>query len=246
MTSGWSGNRLSPLSYAWRKSVQTSGPPREFKERILSDALARRSPTRQSSRAFAWITAASSVLVAAAIFLAKDGPHHGEGRRAWYYAASTLGWTVIAVVSMWSAFGKGRSAVGRSRAWLLVVAAGTPAVLFAMMYAFAIADPSVTLVHPERIGYKCLALTLSAAALPLLGLLALRSGSDPVHPTATGAAFGAACGAAAGVMVEMWCPVGAVQHVAIGHVAPIVILALLGAAIGRRVLAMRRRATQRD
>jgi hypothetical protein len=241
MTSGWFGNRFESWSYALMTSVQSSGPPRELKERILAAALAKPSPTRTWSRAATWLAVACSVAVGVALFFWFDGPHHGLGRRAWYYGASTIGWTVIAILSTWSAFGRGRSAVGRSRTWLLAVAASTPAILFAMMGAFAHADPSVTEVHPERLGLKCLGLTLSAAALPLVGLLALRSKSDPVHPTATGAAFGAACGAAAGVMVEMWCPVGSVRHVALGHVAPIVLLSLLGAAIGRRVLAMRGR-----
>lgn len=74
---------------------------------------------------------------------------------------------------------------------------------------------------------------------PLLALIVVRRGSDAVHPAATGAALGAACGASAGVMVEMWCPVSEVRHVAIGHVAPIIALAVVGAALGVRLLAIR-------
>jgi hypothetical protein len=40
-------------------------------------------------------------------------------------------------------------------------------------------------------------------------------------------------------MVEMWCPVAAPRHVAIGHILPIVIMAILGALLGARVIAMR-------
>ena len=241
MTSGWTGNRFVLDTYPFAKAVQSSGPPRGLKERILAEAASKPSPTRATSRAYALITGVSSIVVAMTIFLAWDGPRHGQGRQAWYYAASILGWTIIAAASGWAAFGRGRSAVGRSRAWMLAVATATPALLLGMMWAFTLVDPTVTEVHPERLGLKCLSLTLSAAVLPLAGLFALRSGSDPVHPGTTGAALGAASGAAAGIMVELWCPVGTVQHIALGHIVPIVVLALLGAVIGRRVLAVRSR-----
>jgi hypothetical protein len=109
------------------------------------------------------------------------------------------------------------------------------------MFAFMVAHPEVMLVHPERFGHRCLGLTLAAAVFPLLSIAFLRRGSDPVHPVATGAALGAACGAAAGVMVELWCPVATPRHIAYGHILPIVIMTLLGALLGARVIAMRPR-----
>jgi hypothetical protein len=42
-------------------------------------------------------------------------------------------------------------------------------------------------------------------------------------------------------MVEMWCPVMTLRHIAIGHVAPIVALGLLAAVFGDRVLVVRAR-----
>jgi hypothetical protein len=183
----------------------------------------------------------SSTIVAAAIFFAFDGLQHGLGRSPWFYIASSLGWIAVATLSLWAALGRGGSALGRSRPWLTAVAVGTPALLFAMMFAFAVLHPEVTLLHPERIGYRCLGLTLAAAVFPLLSLAFIRRGSDPVHPVATGAALGAACGAAAGVMVELWCPVAAPRHVAVGHILPIVIVSVFGALMGARVIAMRGR-----
>jgi hypothetical protein len=94
-------------------------------------------------------------------------------------------------------------------------------------------------LHADRGGVACLCLTLAAAAFPLSALLEIRRGSDPVHPATAGAALGATCGAAAGIMVELWCSVSAPWHVLVGHVAPIVVLALLGGALGRGVLAMK-------
>ena len=211
----------------------------DLKARILESARATRSTPRRPTQVHAWLVLPSSVIVGAALFFAFDGLHHGEGRPAWFYVASSLGWAAVAALSVGGAFGRGRSALGRPTPWLTAIAVGTPALLFAMMFAFAVIDPKLTLLHPERLGLKCLGLTVAGGVFPLLSLAFLRRGSDPVHPVATGAALGAACGAAAGVMVEMWCPVAAPRHVAVGHILPIAILTLLGALLGARVIAMR-------
>ncbi len=213
----------------------------DLKARILESARATRSAPRPASRVHAWLVLPSSTIVAAVLFFAFDGLHHGEGRPSWFYVASALGWMAVAALSLWGAFGRGGSALGRSRPWLTAVVVGTPALLFAMMFGFAVVHPEVTMLHPERLGLKCLGLTVAGAVFPLLSLAFLRRGSDPVHPVATGAALGAACGAAAGVMVELWCPVAAPRHVAVGHILPIAIVSALGALMGSRVIAMRSR-----
>jgi hypothetical protein len=138
------------------------------------------------------------------------------------------------------ALGRGRSTLGRSQASLIAVALGTPAILFAIMFVLAAMDPAVKTLHPERLGLRCFGLTLAAAIFPLVGLSVVRRHSDPVHPAATGAALGTACGASVGVMVEFWCPVATPEHVAIGHILPIVVLSVFGACLGARVLALPR------
>jgi hypothetical protein len=211
----------------------------DLKARILAAARATRSSTRATSRAQSWAVLIGGVALASALFFAFDGPQHGEGRAPWFYAASVGGWSAIAALSAWAAFSRGRSAVGHPRSRLIAVAVGTPVALFAMMLAFAIAHPEVTLLHPERLGLKCLRLSLAAGSVPLLALALVRRRSDPVHPAAAGAALGAACGASAGVMVEMWCPVATPAHVAIGHILPIVVLALAGLGLGRLFIGIR-------
>jgi hypothetical protein len=218
----------------------------DVKARILADLQATPSPTRAASQLYAWLVLPSSIIVAAALFFAFDGLKHGQGRAPWFFLASCLGWAAVAALSIWGAFIRGRSAIGRSRAFLIAVTIGTPALLFALMFGLAIAHPEVTLVHPERIGFRCMGLTLAAAAFPLLSLSLARRESDPVHPIATGAALGSACGASAGVMVEMWCPVATPQHVVVGHILPILLLAILGALLGARVIAMRPRPRHTD
>jgi hypothetical protein len=203
----------------------------------------RRTPslTRQAARTRAWLILPSGTIVAGALYFALHGVEHGGGRPVWFYVACAASWMAVSIASMWGALGRGGARSWRSRSTLLAIAAGTPGLLFAIMFGFAIADPDVTHLHPERLGLKCFGLTLAAAIFPLVALLYVRRESDPVHPAVTGAALGSACGASAGIMVEMWCPVATSEHVALGHIAPIVVLAALGAGLGMRMLAMRRR-----
>lgn len=215
--------------------------PPDVKARVLEAARGTSSATRGTTRTREWLVLPSGLIVAASLYFAFGGVEHGAGRPAWFHAASALGWAGIAALSMWSAVGGGGSATGRARSLLWIAAVGTPAVLFAMMFALAAIDPALQLAHAERLGVKCFGLTVAAAAFPLLALVRVRRGSDAVHPAASGAALGAACGASAGVMVEMWCPVAETSHVVIGHIAPVALLAVLGALLGVRFLAMRGR-----
>lgn len=218
-----------------------SALPPELKARVLDATRATPSPTRGAVRAREWLVLPASVIVAASLYFAFGGPVHGTGRPSWFYAASALSWAAVAALSMWSVLGGGGSVTGRARPLLWMSAVGTPALLFAIMFAFVLIEPALTAIHPfpERPGFKCFGLTVAAAVFPLVALAFVRRGSDAVHPVATGAALGAACGASAGVMVEMWCPVADLRHVALGHVAPIVLLAAVGALLGVRLLAIR-------
>jgi hypothetical protein len=214
--------------------------PSDAKARLMAALRGAPSSTRSTARVWAWLVLPSGVIVASALFFAFHGIEHGGGRPRSFYVACAVSWTAVAAASMWGALGRARASSWRSRSALLAVAAVTPALLFAIMFAMAVIQPEVTAIHPERLGLKCLGLTLAAAAFPLVALLYVRRESDPVHPATTGAALGSACGASAGIMVELWCPVSAPAHVAFGHILPIVLLAVLGAVLGARMLGLRR------
>jgi hypothetical protein len=216
--------------------------PVSLKERVRGLIGARPSPTRSTARARVRTIALASVVVAVVLFFGAGGLSHGAGRTTGVAAASIGGWGAIAAMSLWAANRRGASATGPSRAWLLSVAVGTPALLLALMLAIILVVPTAKEIHPERLGLDCLSMTLAAALLPFVGLLLLRRGSDAVHPGAAAAALAAASTAAGGVMVELWCPVVAWQHVALGHVLPIAVLALVGAFAGGEVLRIRWRA----
>jgi hypothetical protein len=114
---------------------------------------------------------------------------------------------------------------------------GTPIALFAWMQVFA-----GTYVEPfSRLGLRCMGFTLTAAALPLATILLLRRGIEPRRPTALGAAIGVICGAWASVVVAAWCPLTNAMHALVGHVAPVALLGLFGAGVGKWVLGVHQR-----
>jgi hypothetical protein len=212
--------------------------PPELKARVLDATRAVPSPTRRSARINAWLVFPASVLVAAALYFTWHGMEHGQ-RQPVFYVTCVGSWAAIAALSMWGALARGRSSVGRSRAWLLAVAAGTPALLYALSFVVVLLWPELGARPDAPAGWRCFGLTLAAAIFPLVGLAFVRRQSDPVHPVASGAALGAACGASAGIMVEMWCPVATISHMTLGHIIPIVLCTLAGAVLGARVIAMR-------
>lgn len=130
--------------------------------------------------------------------------------------------------------------LGRPRSWLVGQVLLIPALLLGWRALLSARYPRMMLEWQERPGLRCFTLSMLLAWAPLLGLLWLRRGSDPLHPRLTGAAFAAATGAGAWVLVDLWCPVGYVPHLLLGHVLPLVLLILLGALVGGQVIALSR------
>jgi hypothetical protein len=213
--------------------------PVDLKRRVMEAAQRTPSPVRSRARLEARLVIQCAVAVALGLFFALDGVRHAAGRPPWFLAASLAAWAAVAAAAMCVAWRRGTSFSAGSVAWLAVIALGTPLILQAISLAFAWRHPELAALHAERVGLKCLVLTLAAAACPLVGLSFVRRSSDPMHPLASGAALGVASGACAGVMVVLWCPVVAPAHVAIGHVLPIAVLAMIGTLLGHHVIAMR-------
>jgi hypothetical protein len=218
----------------------TAAPSPELKARVLASVRATPSATRQRTQ---WATRGvvlGAAVLGAALYFAFGGLPHGEGRPPRLFLSSMSVWIASATVMLWAAVGKGRASQGRPRAWLLAVGAGAPVVIFLVMLAMATAGPAsdpALIAALHRSSASCFVMTLAAAVPGVLALLYVRRRSDAVHPALHGAALGASFGAYAGVMVCFWCPDVAPLHIALGHVAPLVVLALLGGAVGRRVLA---------
>lgn len=85
--------------------------------------------------------------------------------------------------------------------------------------------------------FRCLALIVAVALVPIAALLqAMRSGA-PRHPTLAGAAAGLGGGAIGAAVFALYCPNDSVLFVAIWYGLGLVIAGALGAAVGARRLA---------
>jgi len=153
---------------------------------------------------------------------------------------TALGSAVLAALFAIVGLRRGRSMLGRPRSWLLTQVLLTPISLFGWRVLVSTRYPQMMVEWVERPGFRCFTVSVLLASMPLLGLLWQRRSSDPVHPRLTAAAVGAAVGAGAWVLVDLWCPVGYVPHLLLGHVLPLLLLILLSTLIGSRVIGVDR------
>jgi len=210
-----------------------------LRARIIERSAREPSPTRAQFSLEQRVVLSLVVLVPLLVFLASGGIRVGP-RPERLVIATALGSAILATGVAIVGIGRGRSMLGRPRALLFTQVLLTPAVLFGWRALLSACYPKMTLEWVERPGLRCFTLSILLACVPLVGLLWLRRGSDPLHPRLTGAAFGAASGAGAWVLVDLWCPVGYVPHLLVGHVLPLLVLIALSALIGSRVIAVSR------
>jgi hypothetical protein len=211
----------------------------ELRARVLARAASEPAPTRADVAFQRRLVVGLALAVSLLIFLAWGGMRPSP-RPSRLVLETTAGSAVLAIGIAILALGRGRSMLGRPKPWLAFAVVSTPILLFGWRVAVTARYPGMDAEWSTRPGLRCFVLSAMLAITPLLGLLWLRRGSDPIHPRLTAAAFAAAAGAAAWVLVDLWCPVGYVPHLLLGHVAPVVLLTALSALIGSRSLGLRR------
>ncbi len=221
------------------------GASARLKARVLRAAALEAAPTRPVTRARVFLVAITGVVIALAIFSGwMGGVHFGDARHGvperspLFVAGTFLGWTAIAATATWLAFTR-PTMLGRRRAWLLSLCVLTPAALFAWMLLCHLQMPTALAWVPARPGLKCLSFTIAMAAFPLVALAYVGRERNPRAAASGGAARGVAIGALAGSLVDLWCPITGPAHVLVGHIAPLVVLALLGALVGQMLTAVR-------
>jgi len=207
----------------------------DLKHRILAAAASEPSRTRRQRVVGSAIRAVSALAGPLLLFTLVGGARLGP-RPLGLVATTALGTSIIAAWALFAAFGRGPSMLGRTRGRLLGTAVVVPVAFLIWKVAASSGVPHMLDPWPARPGLRCFAVTALFAAWPLVALGWERWGSDPVHPRALGLALGVGVGAAAAVLVDLWCPVGHVPHLLTGHVAPMLLLAGLGALAGDRVL----------
>jgi Negative regulator of sigma F len=206
------------------------------RETRIKDAIRRRpSPTRRQVSAPQAAFLILGCLPPLGCFIAVGGPFLGP-REPSLLVGTVLGETFISAVTFSIAAGRGGQMIGRSASQLLATAIVGP---LAFICWKLVCSAWFHVAPWPAVGYRCFALTLLFACPPLVAVVVVRRGLDPLHPASLGAALGVATGLCAGVLVDLWCPSGEITHLLLGHLLPIALLALAGALVGKRVLAMR-------
>jgi hypothetical protein len=220
-----------------RASVDPPHP--DLRSRVLAAAMASPVAPRTEGVRRRAVALAAGFAVPLAISLALGFPRAG-GRPAAYVATLAASWLGVGLAATWAGVSRGRSMLGRRAAWRLLVAALTPAALFATALAAALAWPSTRDDEAGALAHVvCVAVGMICALGPLAAFAAVRRSSDPVAPRLTGAALGAASGAWGALFIELHCVHTSVGHIVLGHVLPVVLLTLVGVLIGDRVVAIR-------
>lgn len=239
--------RLAQLGRTQRTSVQEAATG--IGERALGQAKgARISRTRAQGRAAAWASAGTAVAVG--IFLWSGGPRDllhpesvapegGVPRSLLQVALQVAAGGSFAALLLWFLTARGRSMLGRPTNQLIAGAFAAPLGMFLFRVGISAAFEDGVVGWPDRVGVKCLGMSLAMSVSMLTALFAIRWRSDPVHPVATGIALGAAAGTAGSFLTDLWCPVGEPLHVLLGHVVPILICSLIGGVVARRTVELR-------
>lgn len=212
------------------------GPAPDLKRRVLAAVRTEPAPTQRTVRQRGWLTFAICTAVALAIF-AEAGGLRTYARPGLLIVWTSVGWIVAASAAAAFGVARGRSTLGHSTASLIWLIVALPLVLLAWKIGVTVPfGPEMMEPWPGRPGFRCLRLSLATAAPLLVAFVVMRRRSDPVHPGIAGAVLGLTAGIAAGTFVDLWCPIAHLPHVLLGHILPLVVLALVGAWVGRRLL----------
>lgn len=220
-------------------SSEPSMPSNDLRARVLADAAIVPAPTRSQARFRVAAVTTIGALATTSIFYAMGG--FARGGRPRELVGFVVGFALLsALVLTRLAAGRGGSMLGRPRSVIIAacIVAAPALALAALVAAHLWPEPAGAEVDAKT-HFACGLLTILQGALPLIVLLAPRAGSDPIHPAITGAALGMTAGAWTAMMAYLRCPHAAAMHCILAHVVPTLVLAVLGALLGRVLLRIR-------
>ena len=214
-----------------------SGPPVDLRARVLAAASATPAPTRSERSAQVARGLALVLAVLAALAVVVGGVVRGERSAALVGFTSGLG--LVLALGLTSVAAP-RSLLGRPRGVLLVVLLATAPLLAVVPLVADLFWPAASAVRSGA-HLACGGISIVEGAVPLAFFHWLRAGTDPVHPTLTGAALGATSGAWAAMLAYLRCPDAELLHCVVAHgVLPALVLLAAGALAGGRFLRVRR------
>lgn len=146
---------------------------------------------------------------------------------------SAIGAIAVALLTTLIAISGGRHGLGERVSVLRWTAISVvPLSIIPMAFLVQPGQPVTTQVHPW--GLPCLLMGTAIAALSLWILHRRLRASVPVSVGWRSATIGAAAGAWSGFGLLVHCPAVEIQHLVIGHLAPIAMFPILGVLIARR------------
>jgi hypothetical protein len=186
------------------------------------------------------VITAIGALATALLFVGSGGMSRGTRPLEMVAFVAGSGLLAAAVLTRLSSGQRG-SMLGRPRSVLLTAVVVTAPLLavIALLAAMLWPEPAAEEVG-SKVHLTCGLMTVVQGALPLVALLLPRRGSDPVHPTISGAALGMTAGAWTVVMAYLRCPHASAIHCILAHVVPTLVLAALGVLVGWLVLRVKR------
>jgi hypothetical protein len=162
-------------------------------------------------------------------------PHRPES----FVVLLVCAWLLVVVAATWAGLARGRSMLGRSLATKLSVATLTPCALALTWLAVAHVQLHALDETPDSLLHMhCALMSVAYALCPLVAFLAVRRGSDPIAPRSGGAAIGAVAGAWGALLYVASCDCTSPIHIALAHLLPISLMAVVGALVGERVLGL--------
>ena len=220
-----------------------SSPPVGLRQRVLDAARAEPAMTRRGTR-----LANLGMLVAGAVGLGLLSWQLGfaQGTRPGAFVLGTsAGWILAALTASWIALGRGGRMGGRPSRVLLATTVLTPLLLMGWLLAWnSIYRPEQCDAGVSSWGVACHELIVAMSAVMFIAFAAIRRFGDPVHPRIGGAALGTAAACWSGLVLNLRCTCAAPQHVALGHVLPILVTSVAGIGLGWWLLRLRTRSAK--
>jgi hypothetical protein len=165
-----------------------------------------------------------------------------SGQLGYAYAYSVLwgvlGWAVVLLAILAVGFSP---RLANFRLWRLTIVVGLPVTfyLYAAYNSTALSSLAAFLGSPAHCAHaaRCGLFASILGAIGALGLMFVLRRSDPFCPRLSGALLGLIGGVVGALSTGIVCPGQPVWHTLLGHGLSLVALGLIGAVIGRRVLA---------
>ena len=209
----------------------------QLRARTIAAVRSHRAQTRREFRIRATLLMTAAIAISLGIFFWAGGVRTAP-RTYTLLVGTTGGALAIAILSVVVDVRGGRSMLPRPGWQLALLVALVPAALLTWKIAWSSRFPGMMVDWPERPGLRCFFLTLGIGIAPLVSLVFLLRRGEPVRPALVGTAMGILVGAVSWVVLGLWCPVAYPRHLLIGHVGPALLLAMIGACLGRGTMGM--------